>query len=112
MLCSDAPLKPYRGQSIIDPSSTRRKGFMRHWSWILTAMAIIALAVVIYPLVQTQKRLRLVQTELNRANEQVVQAKAGAAELERVVANLKTELDAATMARTELQGNLEEANSD
>jgi len=85
---------------------------MRHWSWILTAMAIIALAVVIYPLVQTQKRLRLVQTELNRANEQVVQAKAGAAELERVVANLKTELDAATMARTELQGNLEEANSD
>ena len=85
---------------------------MRQWPWIALAVAVVALAALIYPLVQTQKRLTLVQSELGRANEQVVQARAGATELERVVANLKTELDAATMARRELQGNLEEANSD
>ena len=82
---------------------------MRHWSWILTAVAVVALAVVIYPLVQTQKRLRLAQAELARANEQVVQTRAGTAELERVIANLKTELDAANRARTQLQGSFEEA---
>jgi chromosome segregation ATPase len=85
---------------------------MRHWFWIAIAVAIVALAALIYPLVQTQKRLKLVQSELGRANEQIIQARAGAAELERVVANLKTELDAATRARTELQGRLDEANSD
>ena len=34
------------------------------------------------------------------------------AELERVVANLKTELDAANRARTKLQGSLDEANTE
>lgn len=33
-------------------------------------------------------------------------------ELERVVANLETELDAANRARTELQGGLDNANSE
>ena len=77
---------------------------MRHWSWILTAVAVVALAVVIYPLVQTQKRLRLIQAELGRANEQVVQERAGTAELERVITNLKSELDAANKTHTQLRG--------
>ena len=34
---------------------------MRHWRWIVVALAVIAMAVLVYPLVQTQKRLRLVQ---------------------------------------------------
>jgi chromosome segregation ATPase len=34
------------------------------------------------------------------------------AELERVVANLKTELDAVNRARTQLQSDLDEANSE
>jgi chromosome segregation ATPase len=85
---------------------------MRHWSWILTAVAVVGLAVVIYPLVQTQKRLKLTQAELGKANEQVVQARAGAAELERVIANLKTELDVANKSRNQLQGNLDKANSE
>ena len=85
---------------------------MRTWQWVATGVAVAVLAALIYPLVQTQKQLRVVQRELGTANEQVVQARAGTAELERVIINLKTELDAATMARTELQGNLDEANSD
>jgi chromosome segregation ATPase len=47
----------------------------------------------------------LMPLELGRANEQV-------AELERVVANLKTQLDAANRARTQLQSGLDEANSE
>ena len=50
--------------------------------------------------------------ELRLVNEQVVQARARIAELERVVANLKTELDAANRARTQLQGGLDEANTE
>jgi len=46
-----------------------------------------------------QTELRLVRIELGRAKEQV-------AELERVVANLKTELDAASRARTHKATNL------
>ena len=78
---------------------------MRAWAWIAIGLAVVALAVLFFPLVHMQKELRLVQIELGRANEQV-------AELERVVANLKTELDAANRARTQLQGSLDEANSE
>ena len=78
---------------------------MRVWAWIAIGVAVVALAVLFFPLVQIQRDLRL-------ANEQVVQARARMAELERVVANLKTELDAANRARTQLQGGLEEANSE
>ena len=78
---------------------------MRVWAWIAIGLAVVALAVLFFPLVHMQKELRLVQIELGRANEQV-------AELERVVANLKTELDAANRARTQLQGSLDEANSE
>jgi len=50
--------------------------------------------------------------EIELANEQVVQARAGMGELERVVANLKTELDASNRARTQLQSDLDEAHSE
>jgi chromosome segregation ATPase len=78
---------------------------VRVWAWIAIGLVVAALAVLVFPLVQ-------IQTELKLANEQVVQARARIAELERVVANLKTELDAANRARTQLQGGLEEANSE
>jgi chromosome segregation ATPase len=85
---------------------------MRIWAWISIGLSVVVLAVLIYPLIQIQKELRLVESALGRANEQVVQARAGMAELERVVANLKTELDAANRARTQLQGGFDEANSE
>lgn len=78
---------------------------MRGWAWIAIGLAVVALAVLVVPLVQIQRDLRL-------ANEQVVQARARMAELESVVANLKTELDAANRARAQLQGGLDEANSE
>jgi septal ring factor EnvC (AmiA/AmiB activator) len=78
---------------------------MRPWAWIAIGLAVVALAVLFFPLVEMQKELMLVRIELGRAKEQV-------AELERVVANLKTELDAANRARTQLQGGLDEANSE
>jgi chromosome segregation ATPase len=79
--------------------------FMKAWTLIVIGLIVAALAVVVFPLVQLQRDLRL-------ANEQLVRAGARIAELENVVANLKTELDAANQARTQLQGGLEEANSE
>ena len=78
---------------------------MRVWAWIAIGLAVVALAFLVSPLVQ-------IQTELRVANEQVVQARTGMAELERVVANLKAELDAAHQARTQLQSALDEANAE
>ena len=78
---------------------------MRVWAWIAIGVAVAALAFLVSPLVQ-------IQTELRLANEQVVQARARIAELERVVANLKTELDAANQTRTQLQSGLNQANSE
>jgi septal ring factor EnvC (AmiA/AmiB activator) len=78
---------------------------MRVWAGIALGLAAVAVAVLFFPLVQIQRDLRL-------ANEQVVQTRARVAELERVVANLKAELDAANRARTQLQGGLDEANTE
>ena len=78
---------------------------MRVWAWLAIGLAVAALALLVFPMLQIQRDLRL-------ANEQVVQARARIAELESVVANLKTELDAANRGRTQLQGALEEANSE
>jgi septal ring factor EnvC (AmiA/AmiB activator) len=78
---------------------------MRVWAWIAIGLAVVALAFLFFPLVQ-------IQTELRLTNEQVVQARARMVELERIVANLKTELDGANRARTQLQGALDEANSE
>jgi chromosome segregation ATPase len=78
---------------------------MRVWAWIAIGIVVAALAVLIFPLVQLQMELRL-------ANEQLVQARSKIAEFEGVVATLKTELDAANRARTQLEGGLKEANSE
>ena len=79
---------------------------MRVWAWLAIGLAVAALAFLVFPMLQIQRDLRLV-------NEQVVQkAKARIAELESVVANLRTELDAANRGRTQLQGALEEAKSE
>ena len=78
---------------------------MRGWLGIAIGLVVVALAVLFFPLVETQRDWKL-------ANEQVVQTTARVSELERVVANLKAELDAANRARTQLQGGLDEANSE
>ena len=81
---------------------------MRRLPWIALGLAIIALVLVAIPL---QSRLRVLQHELGTTNRQLVQARAASAELERVNARLKTELDAVSKARTQLQGHLDEANT-
>lgn len=78
---------------------------MRVWLGIAIGLVVVALAVLVFPLVETQRDWKL-------ANEQVDQTKARVAELERVVAKLKAELDAANRARTQLQGGLDEANTE
>ena len=78
---------------------------MRVWLWIVIGLVVVALAVLVFPLVETQRDWKLV-------NQQVEQTKARVAELERVVANLKAELDAANRARTQLQSGLDEANTE
>ena len=78
---------------------------MRVWAWIAIGIALVGLAVLLFPLVEIQRDLRL-------ANEQGVQARARIEELERAVANLKTELNAANEARTRLQADVDEANSE
>ena len=82
---------------------------MRRLPYIALGLAIIALVLVAIPL---QGRLRVLQNELRTTNGQLVQARAASAELERVVATLKTELDATNRARTDFQTNLDEATSD
>lgn len=71
---------------------------MRAWALIAIGLIVAMVAVLGPPMVQLQKDLNIAKTRN--------------AELERVVANLKTELDAANKARTQLQGGLEEANSE
>ncbi len=85
---------------------------MRYLPVIGVALGIVALIVLVFPLVQTQRHLREVRTELGKTNEQLVQERGATAELEGVVANLKAELDAANRARTEFKENLDDANSD
>ena len=82
---------------------------MRRLPYIALGLAIIALVLVAIPL---QSRLRALQHELGTTNRQLVQARAASAELEKLVATLKTELDAANRARTDFQTNLDEATSD
>ena len=85
---------------------------MRRLPFIALGLAMIALVLLAIPLIQNQGRLRALQNELGRTNGQFVQARAVNAELERVVATLKTELDGAKRARADFQTNLDEATSD
>jgi chromosome segregation ATPase len=71
---------------------------MRAWALIAIGLVVALVAVLTPPLIQLQKDLAA--------------TRAKNAELESVVANLKTELNAANQARTELQGSLEEAKSE
>jgi uncharacterized protein HemX len=66
---------------------------MRRLPWIALALAVVSVVVLVFPLVRTQQHLRAVQKELGTTNEQVVK-------LEKVIADLKTELDAANKAYT------------
>ena len=79
--------------------------------FIASAFAILALIIVVLviALLQGQRHLRSMQSELGRTNEQVVQARAASAELEKTMATLKTELDEAGKKLIQLQGNLDEA---
>ena len=85
---------------------------MRPFPLIAIAIGIVALIALVFPLVQTQRHLREVRTELGRTKEQLVQDRAASAQLEQTVSNLKTDLDAANKARTELKENLDDASSD
>ena len=71
---------------------------MRAWALIAIGLVVALVVVLAPPLVQLQKDLTA--------------TRAKNAELESVVVNLKTELNAANQARTELQGSLEEAKSE
>jgi septal ring factor EnvC (AmiA/AmiB activator) len=84
---------------------------MRNLLAIALGLAVLALIALVIPLVSTQRHLREVQRDLAKTNEQVVQDRAESHQLERTISNLKTELDTANKARTELKGNLEEATS-
>ena len=83
---------------------------MRNLLAITLGLAVLALIALVIPLVSTQRHLREVQREFAKTNEQVVQDRAESHQFERTISNLKTELDTANKARTELKGNLEEAN--
>ena len=78
---------------------------MRVWAWVAIGAVVAALTVLGFPLIR-------MQTELRLANEEAVQARTRIAELESAVANLKIKLDASNQARQQLQGALDEANSD
>jgi septal ring factor EnvC (AmiA/AmiB activator) len=71
---------------------------MRVGAFIAIGAVVAAVALLGPPFVQLQKDLQAVQ--------------ARNAELERVVTNLKNELDAAKQARAEREGAIEEANSE
>ena len=71
---------------------------MRAWAFIAIGLVVAVVAVLGPPFIQLQKDATAVRAKN--------------AELESVVTNLKKELEAANQARTELQGALEEANSE
>ena len=79
---------------------------MSRFPFIAAGLAILALGVVVLlvAVVQGQRHLTAVKNELGSTNEQVVK-------LEKVIADLKTELDVANKARTQVQDNLSEANT-
>ncbi len=89
-----------------------RSGVMPIWTWIVGAVIVIGIIVTGYLMVQTQLRLETVQSEHESAKEEVVQANARTAELEKVAANLKSELEKTNTERNELQTKLDQATSE
>jgi chromosome segregation ATPase len=65
------------------------------------AIIAVGMVVLLVAAIQGQRHLKAVKKELGRTNEQVVK-------LEKVIGNLKTELDAVSKARTQLEAQLKE----
>jgi len=80
------------------------------WVWILGAVLVGFVALGCY-LIQTQQRLKAVELELGGAKEETGRAREGAAELAKVIENLRLELKAANAALNEYQGQLDKANA-
>ena len=81
------------------------------WVWILAAAIVVGFVALGFYLIQTQQRLKAVEVELGGAREETGRANAGAAELAKVVENLRLELKAANAALNEYQGKLDKANA-
>jgi spore germination cell wall hydrolase CwlJ-like protein len=77
----------------------------------LVGVAILIAVVLGYLVMQTQKRLETVQSELHRVSENAVQAKARVVNFEQTAASLKRELKKADFKRNEIQDQLNKANS-
>ena len=80
---------------------------------VISALAIIAVIFVLLfaSAVQSHHHVRLLQRELDQAKQQIAHSKQANANLATKVSNLETEVDEAHDARTDMQGDLSEANS-
>ena len=72
---------------------------------------MIAVVLGGYLVMQTQKRLETVQSELQRVSENAAQAKARVVDLEQTTAGVNREFKKADFKRNELQDHLDKANS-
>ena len=79
-------------------------------NWLVGVAILIAVGLG-YLVMQTQKRLETVQSELLRVSENAVQATARVIELEQTTAGLNRELKKADFKRNELQDQVKKANS-
>lgn len=77
----------------------------------LVGVAILLAVVLTYLVMQTQKRLETVQSELHKVSENAVQAKARVVDLDQTAAGLKRELNRADVKRNELQDQLNKEKS-
>ena len=85
---------------------------MRYTLSIALGLAVLALTALVITLAVNHQHLREVRTELAKANEQLVQNRDAADQLEQTISNLKAELDAGNKARIELKENLDKSTSD
>ena len=82
----------------------------RQSNW-LSGVAILIAVVLAYLVMQTQKRLETVQSELHKVSQNAVRAKARVVDLELTAAGLKREIQRADFKRNELQDQLNKKNS-
>jgi uncharacterized protein HemX len=85
---------------------TRQRTHAKRQFNSLSGVAILIAVVLGYLVMQTQKRLETVRSELHKVSENAVQAKARVVDLEQTAANLKRELKKADFKRNELQDQL------
>ena len=67
---------------------------MRYALSIALGLAVLALTALVIAVAMDQQHLREAQAELAKANEQLVQNRDAADQLEQTISNLKAELDA------------------